>query len=108
MAQSEGPTHGSGAQTTEFVVDLVAHGHDRPGVPRRLDVLVSTDANGTFQIETRTVSEFDDYRIDARVKRGSIEPRRAFRDGTATDVDDLPAWIETVVECAERRVLGGQ
>ena len=99
--QSKGPTHGSGAQTTEFPVDLVAHGHDRPGVPRQLEVLVSTDANGTFQIEARTSAEFADYRLDARVVRGSIEVRRAFRDGVAIESNDLPSWDETVLERAD-------
>ncbi|QZX98714.1 hypothetical protein [Halobaculum rubrum] len=106
MAQSERPAHGSGAQTIEISVDLVAHGHDRDGVPRRVDVLVSTDANGTLQVEARTGEQFDDYRIDARVKLRNIEPRRAFRGGVGVDLDELPAWVETIVDRAEARVFG--
>ncbi|WP_435143814.1 hypothetical protein [Halobaculum sp. P14] len=104
---TNGPAHGNGAQTSEFTVDLVGHGVDRPDAPDQVTVEASVDANHTFQLDINTPSDHGDWRLDVHVVRGRVKPQRAFQGRVPVVIDALPDWMDVVTEQTETRLLRG-
>lgn len=88
-------------------IDLVGHGLDRPDVPATVDVVLSTDANSSLQLDVETPDEQPNWRFDARVVRSSLDLLRAFRAGEGVTPDDAPDWMDVVIQQTHRRLAGG-
>ena len=107
MATNDRPVHGSGAQVSEFTIDLVGHGLDRPDVPATVDVVLSTDANSSLQLDVETPDEGPNWRFDVRVVRGALDLLRAFRAGEGVTPDEAPDWMDVVIQQTNQRFAGG-
>lgn len=105
MATNE-ETHGSSARTKKFDFDPAAHGVGADGVPDRATVLITLDANQTMQADVETDEER--WRFDVQVTmRGTnaiADVSRVFVDGSAGDLDELPAWMDPLLIEIESRI----
>jgi len=90
--------HDGSARIEQFDCDLDYHGFDGEDTPPNVYVEISADYNNHLLavIGAGSAGRYSfDFRIDGV---GSIDIEQAYEAGTRCDVDELPAWIDAVVD----------
>jgi len=104
MAQADG--HDGSARTEHFDCDLVAHGFEGEQAPPNVYVEVSADYNDSL-VAIIAAGEAGRYSIDFSVDSlGRVDVEKAYIEGMRSDVDELPDWIDAVVDKIERVLTG--
>ncbi len=91
---------GGSALSEQFDVDLTKHGFGDTSPP---NVYVELSANyvGDY-LAVIAAGPAGHYSLDFGVDQGSVEIARAYADGGQYEIDELPAWMDAVVDDIER------
>jgi hypothetical protein len=89
-----------GKLSEQFDVDLTKHGFSTPP-----NVYVELSANyvGDY-LAVIAAGPAGHYSLDFGVDQGSVEIARAHADGSQCEIDELPAWMDAVVDDIEREL----
>jgi hypothetical protein len=105
---------GATVPTEEYRFNLDAYGFEtKPEAPHRISGELSRDANGQHLLEIET-SDDEVWRVELAITgSGRLEARVVYRDGALVaaegdaeieSVDQLPEWVQFVVDQVAREV----